>query len=54
MNSVEKNSVKIPKNMKNRMLIPSVNNNKRAKLKGLFSDRRISFVTISSPQLKIT
>ena len=23
-----------------------VNNNKRAKLKGLFSDRRISFVTI--------
>ena len=49
MNIVEKKSVKIPKNMKNRTLIPHVNNNKRAKLKGPFSDRRISFVTISSP-----
>ena len=49
MNSVEKKSVKIPKNMKNRMLIPHANNSKREKLKGLFSDRRISFVTISSP-----
>ena len=49
MNSVENKSVKITKNMKNGMLIPHVNNKKRAKLKGLFSDRRISFVTISSP-----
>ena len=45
--------------MKNRMLIPHVNNNKRAKLEGLFSDRRIPFVTILSldgiaEQLKIT
>ena len=48
MNSVEKNYVKIPKNMKNRMLIPHVNNNKSARLKGHFSDRRISFVTILS------
>ena len=48
MNSVEIKSVKIPKNMKNRMLIPHVNNNKSEKLKGLFFDRRISFVTISS------
>ena len=49
MNSVENKSVKIPINIKNRMLIPCVNNNKRAKLKGLFFDRRIFFVTISSP-----
>ena len=49
MNNVEHKSVKIPKNMKNIMLIPRVNNNKRAKLKGLFSDRRISFVEMSSP-----
>ena len=49
MNSAENKSVKIPKNMKNRMLIPRVNNNKRAKVKGLTSDRIISFVTISSP-----
>ena len=48
MNIVENKSVKIPKNMKNRMLISHVNNNERAKLKGLFSDRRIFFVTISS------
>ena len=41
MNSVENKSVKISKNIKNRMLIPHVNNNKRAKLKGFFSDRRI-------------
>ena len=45
--------------MKNRILIPRVNNNKRTKLKGFFSDRRISFDTISSldglaKQLKIT
>ena len=49
MNSVENKSVKIPKNMKNRMLIPRVNGHERAKSKGLFSDRRISFVTILSP-----
>ena len=48
MNSVESKSVQIPRNMKNRILIPYVNNNKRAKLKGLFSDGRISFVTTSS------
>ena len=49
MNSVENKSMKIPKNMKNRMLIPHVSNNKIEKLKGLFSDKRNSFVTISSP-----
>ena len=59
MNSVENKSVKTPNNMTNRMLIPDVKNNKRAKLKGFFSNRRISFVTISSldgivKQLKIT
>ena len=47
MNSVENKSMKIPKNLKNRMLTPHVNNNKISKL-SLFSDRRISFVTISS------
>ena len=59
MNSVENKSVKTPKDMTNRMLIPDVKNNKRAKLKGPFSNRRIFFVTISSldrivKQLKIT
>ena len=59
MNSVQNKSVKIPKNMKNRILISRVNNNKRTKLKGFFSDRRISFDTISSldglaKQLKLT
>ena len=49
MNSVDSKSMKIPKNMKNRPLIPHVSNDKRAKLKGLFSDSRNSFVTISSP-----
>ena len=49
MNSVENKSVKIPKNMKNRMLIRHVNN----------INRRIPFVTISSldgivEQLRIT
>ena len=44
MNSVENKSVKTPKNMTNRMLIPDVKNNKRAKLKGPFSNRRIFFV----------
>ena len=48
MNSVENKPVKINKNMKNRMSIPCINKNKRAKLNGLSSDRRISFVTISS------
>ena len=49
MNSLENKFVEIPKNIKNRMLIPHVNNNnKTGKLKGLLSNRRISFVTISS------
>ena len=48
MNSVENKFLKIPKNMKNRILIPHVNNNRKAKLKDIFSDRRISFVIISS------
>ena len=38
MNIVEKKSVKIPKNMRNKMLIPHVN--KKKKEKGLFSDRK--------------
>ena len=49
MNSVKNKSVKIPKNMKKRMLTQMEVNSKRAKLKGLFSDKINSFVAISSP-----
>lgn len=59
MNSVKNKSLKIPKNTKNRMPVPHVNNNKKEKLKGVFSDRRICFVITPSldgivEQLKIT
>ena len=49
MNSVENKSVKIPKNIEKRMLTHMEINSKRAKLKGLFSDKINSLVAISSP-----
>ena len=48
MNSAGNQSVKVPENMKNRILIPHVNNNKRAEWKGIFPDQRNPFVTMPS------
>ena len=43
MNSVGNKFVKIPKILRNKMVISHVNSNKKAKLKGLFSGGSLSY-----------